>query len=323
MLAMLERLFKKTSFKRRAFFFLSDIVLLTTAAYLSFWLRFEGKIPSHYVNSIKFYVLLALIVKISFLAFYGLFSISWRFFSLRELMNLFKAMTLASLSIGLVLFLLKPYSPFRGFPRSVLFIDFIISTGLISLLRISKRAILERTIGPELKSRGKIRTLIVGAGSAGEQIAREMFMNRNSKYFPIGYVDDDPAKKGIIIHGVKVLGSREDIPDILTTHRIDQVLIAIPSASSKEIRKIVEIIRNSNFASTVKILPGIANIIDGKVALSDIQEVKIEDLLGREPVDVNFNIIRDFLMGKRVLITGAAGSIGSERSKILGIARHR
>ena len=132
----------------------------------------------------------------------------------------------------------------------------------------------------------------------------------------MGYIDDDPAKKGVNIHGIKVLGTRKDITNLLFIHRIAEVLVALPSASSKEIKDIVKIIRDSNHESKIKILPGLANLMDGNVTLSDIQEIEIEDLLGREPVHINFDTIKDFLFGKRVLITGPAGLLSDRFRRI-------
>ncbi|MGZ4887422.1 MAG: polysaccharide biosynthesis protein, partial [Candidatus Aminicenantales bacterium] len=130
--------------------------------------------------------------------------------------------------------------------------------------------------------------------------------------FPVGYIDDDLSKRGMSIQGIKVLGTRNDIPRLIKANTVDEVLIAIPSIRSKDIRAVVEIIRNSGGPAKVKILPGILDIMDGNVTLSDIKEVRVEDLLGREKVEIDFAAIRAFLNGKRVVITGAGGSIGSE-----------
>lgn len=314
-LEFLRNLFKTTTFKRRAFFLVADILLIGFAMYASFWIRFEGNIPANYLPNLKYYILLSLVLKLGFLLLYDLHGISWRFFSLRDMMKLFRAVTLSSVSLGLLLFFLKTYAPFRGFPRSILLLDYFFTMGFIGSLRISKRAIREFRIRTEKLARGKSRVLIIGAGSAGEQIGREMLNNKKSKYYPVSYIDDDPAKRGVSIHGIKVIGKREDIPSILKTSDIDEVLVAIPSASSKEIREIVEIVRESEQVKQIKVLPGITDLMDGNVTLSDIQEVRIEDLLGRAPVAIDFRVIREFLSGKRVLITGAGGSIGSELSR--------
>jgi FlaA1/EpsC-like NDP-sugar epimerase len=139
-----------------------------------------------------------------------------------------------------------------------------------------------------------------------------MLTNKKSKYFPVGYVDDDLSKRGMSIQGIKVLGTRNDIPALLKANAVAEVLIAIPSFRSKDIRAVVGIIRNSGGSVTIKILPRILDLMDGNVTLSDIKEVRVEDLLGREKVEINFAAICAFLSRKRVLITGAGGSIGSE-----------
>lgn len=308
-------LFRTTPFKRRTFFLTADFFLIAFSMYASFWIRFDGNIPDKYLPYLKYYILLALAVKLGFLVYYNMYSISWRFFSLRESLKLLRAVTLSSVSLGLLLFFLKTYAPFSEFPRSVILLDYIFTMGFIGTLRISKRALREYRIKTERQSKGRMRILIIGAGSAGEQIGREMLNNAKSKYFPVGYIDDDPAKKAINIHGIKVIGKREDIPRLLKSYSIDEVLVAIPSVSSNEIRKIVEITRESNQVKKIKVLPGITDLMDGNVTLSDIQEVRIDDLLGRDPVEIDFRVIKDFLHGKRVLVTGAGGSIGSELSR--------
>ena len=308
-------IFRTTTFKRRAFFLLADSLLIAFSMYAAFWIRFDGRVPYESSRYLGEYIILALAVKLVFFMYYGMYGISWRFFSLGDLLKLFRAGTLSSVSLGLLLFFLKSYAPFSGFPRSILILDYFLTMGFIGILRISKRVLREFWIRTDKISRDKTRILIIGAGSAGEQIGREMLNHRKSKYFPVGYIDDDPAKKGVSIHGVKVLGARGNIPQLLKTNKVDEVLVAIPSANSREIRKIVEVIRESNQANKIKILPSISDLMDGNVTLSDIQEVKIEDLLGREPVEIDFRAIKHFLSGKRVLITGAGGSIGAELSR--------
>lgn len=310
-----KKFLQPTMFKRWVFFLFADVTLIILAMYVSFWIRFDWTIPAKFTGNLKYYIAMALIIKLSLLIYYNLYSISWRFFSLGDLIKLFKAVSISSVSLGLLLFLFKPYEPFKEFPRSVLLLDYIFTMGLVSLLRISKRAIREYQFKTEKLIEGKSRVLIIGAGQAGEQISREMLSNKKSKYFPIGYVDDDPAKQGISIHGVKVIGRRADIPSILKINSIDEVLVAIPSVNSKEIREIVKIVRESEPTREIKILPGITDLMDGRATLSDIQEIRIDDLLGREPVEIDFKIIREFLYGKKVLITGAGGSIGSELSR--------
>ena len=307
----------KTGFKRRAFFFISDILIISFAMFASFWLRFNGVIPDLYMKSLPYFILLSLFLKLTFLMVFNLYDISWRFVSLDGLIKVFKALSLGSLALGVTLFLLRTSAPFEAspFPRSILLVDYIFSFVLIGSLRISKRVLVEGVKSAFKNKEGKIKVLIYGAGSAGEQITREMLRKKDSNYFPVGFVDDDQTKQGINIHGVKVLGKRGNIQKICKTYKIDEVIIALPSAHSREIKEITENIRESNLIEKIKILPNVTDLIDGKVTLSDIHEIELEDLLGRSPVKIDFKAIKDFIQDKRVLITGAGGSIGSELSR--------
>ncbi len=154
------------------------------------------------------------------------------------------------------------------------------------------------------------RVLIVGAGHAGEKILREMMDNYKLHYDVVGFVDDDPGKQGRTIHGVRVLGTIEHMPVIVAKKRIQQILIAIPSANGDQIRRVVEACQQCN--TLYKILPGIGDLIDGRVSVKFLRDISYEDLLGRSPVHLNTKGIRTYLDGKTVMITGCGGSIGSE-----------
>lgn len=314
-----DYLFKNAVFKRRLFFLFFDAVFISFSIYASFWIRYNGVLPPGSTKPLLYYVGLALIIKLTSLIIFNLYDISWRFVSMEELIKILKALSISSLFFGMTMFFLRVYPPFTvlPFPRSTLLIDFIISSFLIGSLRISKRAFAEGVKSAFKSTEEKIRVLIYGAGGAGEQIVREMQRNKNSDYLPIGFIDDAPAKQRIKIHGVKVLGKKEDLEKICKNNKIDEVLIALPSAHSNEIRQIIGKIRNSNLIKNIKILPNVTDLINGNVALSDIHEVELEDLLGRAPVKIDFKAIKDFIQGKKVLITGAGGSIGSELTKSL------
>jgi FlaA1/EpsC-like NDP-sugar epimerase len=311
-LRLRESTIRMTPLKRRVFFFLADSLLITSSLYASFWLRFDGAIPVEYILKFPAYLGLILAVKIAFLATFGMYKISWRFFGLSDLVKLIAAVSTASLVLAAIFLGFRTRGPFAGFPRAVMLADWVITLGALGVLRISKRAIIEYLSKSARMRHGRTRILIVGAGDAGSAIGREMLINKKSKYFPVGYIDDDLSKQGMSIQGVRVLGTRNDIPTLLRANAVGEVLIAIPSFRSKDIRAVVEIIRNSGGPATVKILPGILDLMDGNVTLSDIKEVRVEDLLGREKVEIDFAAICAFLSGKRVLITGAGGSIGSE-----------
>lgn len=310
----INRLFRKSVFKRRAFFLISDSLLISISIYISFWLRFNGVIPDHYMRTLPYYILLALFLKLSFLILFNLYDISWRLVSIEELIKVFKAVFFGSLALGMALYLLRTTAPFKTspFPRSILLLDFIFSLILIGFLRISKRILNEGLKGTLKLKVDKIKVLIYGAGSAGAQITREMLLKKNPDYLPIGFIDDNPAKRGIKIHGVKVLGTKEDIQKICKTYNVDEVLIALPSAHSKEIKEMVERIRELTPIKKIKILPSVTDLMEGKVTLSDIHEIKLEDLLGRSPVKIDFSVIKEFVKDKIIMITGAGGSVGSE-----------
>jgi FlaA1/EpsC-like NDP-sugar epimerase len=158
--------------------------------------------------------------------------------------------------------------------------------------------------------KSKRRALIVGAGDGGEMLAREMMRSPNLDYASVAFVDDNPTKLGQSIHGVPVLGNRTAIPRLVRELAITDILIAIPSARGREVREIVEVCRHTS--AGLKILPDLTRLQDGKVHVSDLRQVQVEDLLGREPAGLDLNLISSYLRGKRVLVTGAGGSIGSE-----------
>ena len=314
---LLNLIFTKTVLKRRLFFYFSDTFLISFSIYVSFWLRFNGVIPDVYKTTLPYYILLALLIKLTFLSIFNVYDISWRFVSLNELVKIFKSLSFASLGIGMALYLLRTFGQFRvsPFPRSILLVDFMISLILIGSFRISKRVLIEGFKNTLRMKKEKTKILIIGAGNAGEQIVREMVRDKISNYYPIGFVDDDLAKRNIKIHGVKVLGKREDIPQIISNYEVDEVLIALPSVDSKEVREIVQIVRDTNAIEKINILPNTLDLMNGKITLSDIQEIELQDLLGRVPVKIDFETLKDFIQDKKILITGAGGSIGSELVK--------
>lgn len=309
---LLKRFLQKSSRKRRIFFLICDGIFICISLYLAFWLRFEAMIPEQYFPGFYYALATAVVIKLSFLAVVGTYNFSWGLFGLREAIQLGSAILASSAVFGGLMMWLRHWPPFAGFPRGVLLIDFVLTISLLAGLRISKRVAKEVILRRNGNKGRKKKILIVGAGEAGVQVCKEMFHHPKSEYKPVGFIDDDPAKKGLSIQGVRVIGGREKIPEVLEAVEVDDILIAIPSAESKEIRRIVETIRKSGWKSDVKILPGLLSLFNGKVSITDIEDIQIEDLLGREKIEVDFGMIRRFVQGKRILITGAGGSIGSE-----------
>jgi len=307
----IKRLFKTTVLKKTLFFLISDTILFTLALYLSFFLRFEGKIPEYHLT--QFYLYLPLFVGVKILTFYffRIYRFTWSYVSLYELLKVFKIQTLASLFIPAILLFLAYEGPFRGFPRSIFLIDYTLSLIMAGGLRISKRIYLQARKYPVVEQR---RTLIIGAGNAGEQIVRDMERTKDSPYLPVAFIDDDPAKKRVSIHGIEVVGRRGDVPGIAKELEVELAVIAMPSAPSKEIRDIVSYLRKAGI-DDIHIIPGTKEIMSKNISILDIKKIDLEDLLGREPVEIEYAQVQTNLKGKRILVTGAGGSIGSELTR--------
>lgn len=304
--------FKKTVLTKTIFFVAADIICVAVSVWIAFLLRFDSDIPSRYFPFIYKMIGLAVIFVLPVFYFQKLYSFSWSYVSTNELISLFKATTIAFIFLSIVIFLSNYFPHFINFPRSTIFISYILVFMLCGALRFSKRIYL-RVAGQNRMSY-KERTLIVGAGDAGEQILRSIISSNKSYYCPIGFVDDNPIKKGIVIHGLKVLGKISDIPNIAKSHQIKQLIIALPSAGGKKIREAVELGKKAGIWK-IKIVPPISEIIKGQVSFKNLKDVEVEDLLGREQVVLNTKQIENFIKDKSVLITGAAGSIGSELSR--------
>jgi FlaA1/EpsC-like NDP-sugar epimerase len=212
------------------------------------------------------------------------------------------------MAAAIFVYVVNPDNIFAGFPRSIVFLDFILSCLLVGAFRMVRRFYIHITERPSGEGR---KTLIVGAGNAGELIARDIRRHRENNYAVVGFVDDEEGKRGCFIQGTKVLGTTTEIPGLVNEFDIETVLIAIPSATNKDMKRIMSSIRKTP-VKEVKIIPGMAKIIEGNVTLSDVKEISIEDIIGREQASLNGEDVDRFIGGKRVLVTGAGGSIGSE-----------
>jgi len=293
-------------------FLVADALLISLAVYLAFLLRFESQIPSEYSEAVEAVIVLALIILLPVFYFFKLYYFSWSYVSMSELISLFKATTLSFLFIGISLYFSRDYRLFHGFPRSTLLISYFLVFLFCGGLRLSKRIYLELFKKETIEE--KKRTLIVGAGDAGEQILRSIQSSENSSYFPIGFVDDNPTKQGLIIHSLRVFGRISDIPTIIKENQAEQMIIALASAGSDAIRRAVEAGRKAGLKE-IKIIPPIGEIINGETSIRDLRQIQVEDLLGRETASLDTGSIKDLISNKTVLITGAAGSIGSELSR--------
>ena len=290
----------------------ADGVLIAAAWLLAFQFRFDSfeKIPPFYEKLVNWQtVLLVVAIKLAVFTAFGFYNRWWRYVSTRDMWGAARGVTVACLAASLVVYFFPPSDTAR-LPRGVAILDWLLLLALVAGSRLLARTIFERPGAASLVARGK-EVIVVGAGDAGQLVIREMQKSRALGSTPIGVVDDDPRKKNLRLHGVRVLGTTEELPHILRDNRPDELLIAIPSASGDVRQKVVEHARDAQVP--VKTLPGLYELISGDHNLAaQIRPVQVEDILGREPVEVDFEAISEYLRGETVLVSGAGGSIGSE-----------
>lgn len=285
-----------------------DAALINLSTALAFLIKFEGVWPSAYFSLFKGAAIPLMLINLAFFYALGLYNHIWAYASIDALLSVVFAVTCGMLGGISYLYL----SGGVRFPYSVLIITFLLNVLLVGGSRFTWRVIREQLFS---RSGGKKkRVLIVGAGDAGEGIAREMIKsNGHCEYMPVGFIDDDWAKKGMKIHGIKVLGCRNDIPRFAKLKKVDEVILAVPSARGAVIRDVVDICRKANIKS--KTLPAIYELFNGSVSVNQIRDINEEDLLNREPIKFDIDEIKRGLKGKVILVTGAGGSIGSELSR--------
>lgn len=296
--------------RNRHFFFL-DIVLLLLAAYASFVLRLEEfDLGDEYWPAWVLFGVTAVIFTTFTFYRLGVYSRFWRYASIDELILLISAVFIATVAASLADFILLWFLPHDWvLPRSVPAIYFLLVVAVTAVPRLAVRSYIRYQYQLHGLPMGK-SVLIVGAGDAGTMIARELQKNPHVGLVPVGFVDDDPAKHNMRMHGVRVFGGRDAIPDLAARLDIRQIIIAMPTAPGSAIRQIVEICEEAQVQT--KIIPGIYELLDGTVGVNQLRDVDIEDLLRREPVQTDITAVTALLRGKRTLITGGGGSIGSE-----------
>lgn len=292
------------SLRNRWLAFFHDLLWVPVAVYLAFWLRFNlGDIPAEHMTPLQLMLLLALPIQMASFWCFGLYRGIWRFASMPDLLRILKAVFLGTIFTFIVMFVLQRLA---DMPRSVLLLyPVILSLGLASP-RMFYRWLKDRHLG--LLSHERKRALLIGAGQAGELLVRDLL--KSGPYEPVGFLDDADRRQGQEIHGVRVIGRLADLENILQRQDIEVVLIAIPSASHRIIQSIVRQCQHSSVAC--RTLPGVQDLANGRVEISHLRQVQIEDLLGREVVEVDHTGIHELLADWCVLVSGAGGSIGSE-----------
>ncbi|MGA2400178.1 MAG: nucleoside-diphosphate sugar epimerase/dehydratase [Syntrophobacteraceae bacterium] len=296
---------------------LAEAAIFTMAIFGAYLLRFEFVLKTHEIERIGLILTWLVPLKLAVFFTFGLYKGMWRYSSLHDFWRLAQA-TLSSslLAVVIVLFLYR----FSDFSRAVFLLDAILTFVMTGAFRVLIRTWYGFTCGssayhaiglPWLTKKNDLKKIfIIGAGDSGEKILREIFDNPGIAYEVAGFLDDDPSKKGRALHGVPVLGPVDGLPQLLDKFNVDQVFISAPSATGPEMRRIVDICKGCSIS--FKTLPGIGQIMDDKVSIKALRDVNYEDLLRRLPVHLDNTGIEEYLTGKKVMVTGAGGSIGSE-----------
>ncbi len=294
--------------RHRIWQLVADACLVAAAWWLAFELRFDHGPPVYYQTLLERTILLVVLIKLVVFVLFGFYNRWWRYVSTRDMWGAARGVVVASLAADLTVYLVSPVHNVR-LPRSVAAMDLLLTLAFVAGSRLLARSLIERPRGG-LVARGK-EVLVIGAGDAAQLILREMLKSSALGYTPIGLIDDDPRKKNLRLHGIRVLGTTDELPHILSDNKPDEVLIAIPSASGAHRQKVVEVAHAAGVP--VKTLPGLYELISGDLDLAgQIRPVQVEDVLGREQVEVDFEQIASYLRDQTVLVTGAGGSIGAE-----------
>jgi FlaA1/EpsC-like NDP-sugar epimerase len=295
--------------QRRYLIVIYDIVVIMASLLLAFSIRYDFQIPAASLIGLGVYLLWALPVKLSVFYFFGLYRGMYRYTSIWDLVNVGKATVTAALIINSV-FLVVPL--FRLIPPAILLLDFILTAGLIALVRLSVRLYFSQVaVAAPMRTKkqaGLTRLLLLGAGNTGEKIARDILTNFSDDYQIVGFLDDNPEKIGSSIHGIPVIDRIAMLNKLVLD--FDEILITAPSTTGDNLRRIVELCKVSG--KRFKTVPSLNEVINKDISLKSIRDVSYLDLLGREEVQLDIDAIEDLIKGKRILISGAGGSIGSE-----------
>lgn len=292
---------------RHLILIMADLVMLWAAPAIGLYLRFDGMVPPEYAWTDWRLTAVRAALSILVLQRLGLYRPLWRYAGSGEALRTILGASLLSCLFAAEIFFERGFR----YPRSVLILYWFLVLAGIGGFRFMARVI-RRHLMDERRPRPHrtIRTLIIGAGDAGAMAAQELEKHPEMGYQVIGFIDDDIQKHGLAINGIPVLGDRSIVLDLVQEYEIDEILIAMPSAPGSVIRDVVA--RCSTLGVQMRIVPGVFELLNGRVTVNHIREVRPEDLLNRSPVEVDMNSIAAYLKGTRVLVTGAAGSIGSE-----------
>ncbi len=306
---------KEHIYVRNRILFLGDLVLIVVSVFTSFALRLElGNLFFYFLPQAFWMVAIALVVKPLVYYKFGLYRRLWAYASTREMALIAAAVSTASVFVGMGVILLSliqiALGEHLGFPRSIPFIEWVLSLMFVGGLRFSLRLLADRIQSSEKASKGAKRVMIIGAGSAGNLVVRELKRNPQLNLLPVCFLDDDASKHKHQIRGVPVEGHLGQLEKVARSKRIDEVIIAVPSAPGRVVRRVAQACRQAGVP--FRTMPGIHELLGGKINVSRLREVNITDLLRRKPVKIDRDLVGPSLSGKRVLISGSGGSIGRE-----------
>lgn len=298
----MKRLFGKL--RNRPIVILHDLLMIPVAWLGAYWIRFDiDQIPSEHLWAPFRNLPVVFVVQGTILWYFGLYRGVWRFASMPDLLRILKAVIAGVVLSVIALFLLQKL---KYIPRSIFVLDALLLVLLLGGPRFIYRWIKDhRLYGLEVKN-----VLIIGAGRAGEMLVRDLLRDPQHSYRPVGFVDDDKAKQGKDIHGVRVAGGSDDIPVLAETLGVGLILIALSSAAPRHMQRVVELCEATGLP--FRMLPHMQDLVTGQVSINDLREVKIDDLLGRDSVSLDWMAITHGVQGNTILVTGGGGSIGSE-----------
>lgn len=311
---------------RARYLLLVDLAATALCGVAAFVVRYEAllRVGPYIERNVSFFVAILLVRPVVYYLF-GLYRCWWRYASVREMVAIVEAATVGSILTAALLygFAAPEVDGVRVISRSVLLLEWMLNLLAVGSIRIVVRLAQSRSTAAASQAlRGGSptkRVLIMGAGDAGAMVVREMLQNATLGYLPVGFLDDNPAKRGAQIHGVPVLGSRSDIPRLAAEEAINEVVIAMPTASGSAIREVRAISQRCGVAT--KTIPGLYELLNGSVNIAQIREVRIEDLLRREPVHCDLAAVAAYVSQANVLVTGAGGSIGSELCRQIALCK--
>lgn len=295
---------------RSVLFLIYDICMIQICSFLALWIRFDlstKSIPSQYISAVTSYSVILTVTTVLVFALFRLYSIMWSSAGIIELESI-----VAACGVTFILQILGMRFLCIEVPRSYHILWLLFITAFVGISRMSYRALrlAGRHLGRKRDVAVKKRIMIVGGGQAGTLLIKELNSSEKAPGIPVCIIDDDRNKNGKYINGVPIRGTRKEIPELAEKYNIEEIYIAIPTVTSIERKKILEICQRTK--CSLKILPGLYQLMSGEVGISKLRDVEIDDLLGREPIKVSLNEIMGYVKGKVVLVTGGGGSIGSE-----------